>query len=210
MRPVKKYLRSDTEMDPRPRGRPRSFDPDVALNAAGERFRAQGYAATSLDDLVEATGLARPSLYAAFGDKKALYLAALARVTERLDRQFDGLAALDLSAEALVRRMLTFAIDGFLRGDRGPAGCIVLGTATSEATRDPDVRAALAKFVTLEDDRIAGLLAAAGSAAPATYARIVSAVIHSLSVRARAGAPRADLERLAEECIALVAPGATG
>ena len=80
---VNDSLRSGTELTGRARGRPRSYDPDVALKAATERFRTTGYAGTSLDDLAAATGLARPSLYAAFGDKRALYLAAIERAHDR-------------------------------------------------------------------------------------------------------------------------------
>src|ERR1700681_4918141 len=60
------------------RGRPRAYDPEVALAKARNAFWQTGYAATSLDDLSEATGMNRPSLYAAFGDKRDLYLKTLA------------------------------------------------------------------------------------------------------------------------------------
>src|SRR5215470_7162266 len=59
--------------------RPRSFDPDDALARAMEAFWAKGYEGTSLADLVAATGLNKGSLYAAFGDKRRLYLAAIER-----------------------------------------------------------------------------------------------------------------------------------
>src|SRR5579872_7287735 len=61
----------------RPRGRPRAYDPDAALSRVMETFWKSGYAGTSLDDLAAATGMNRPSLYAAFGDKRALYVKAL-------------------------------------------------------------------------------------------------------------------------------------
>ncbi len=175
------------------------------LKAASERFRTQGYAATSLDDLVEATGLARPSLYAAFGDKRALYLAALARVSARAERGFDAIAAQGLELRKLVEIMLMFTIDGYLSGEKGPSGCLAVSTASAESASDPQVRAALADFLAMEDRRIEELLAAAGSAHPAAHARIVAAVIHSLSVRARAGEPREALEQIARDCAALVA-----
>src|SRR5580704_4385012 len=59
------------------RGRPRQYDPDSALARATAAFWKNGYAGTSLDDLSEATGMNRPSLYAAFGDKRDLYLKTL-------------------------------------------------------------------------------------------------------------------------------------
>src|SRR5919202_1981749 len=64
------------------RGRPRGFDPDDALDRAMAAFWDAGFAGTSLDALGAATGLNRPSLYLAFGDKRALYRAAMRRYTE--------------------------------------------------------------------------------------------------------------------------------
>src|ERR1700753_330231 len=64
--------------EPKRRGRPRAYDPQVAIARAAEVFWKAGYAGTSLDDLVAATGMNRPSLYAAFGDKRDLYLKTLA------------------------------------------------------------------------------------------------------------------------------------
>lgn len=61
--------------------RPRSFDEEVVVDAAARCFTDLGYAATSVDDLVSATGLHRGSLYGAFGSKRGLFLAALARHT---------------------------------------------------------------------------------------------------------------------------------
>src|SRR6187402_999199 len=62
---------------PKRRGRPRAYDPKTALGRAADVFWKAGYAATSLDDLAAATGMNRPSLYAAFGDKRELYLKTL-------------------------------------------------------------------------------------------------------------------------------------
>src|SRR5258708_35016046 len=59
---------------PKRRGRPRAYEPDVALGKALDLFRKGGFAATSLDDLSAATGMNRPSLYGAFGDKRELYI----------------------------------------------------------------------------------------------------------------------------------------
>lgn len=188
----------------RPRGRPRSFDANIALKAASERFRTHGFAGTSLDELADATGLARPSLYAAFGDKRALYLAALARLTERAERSFAFLATLDLPLQALVERMLLGAIDGYMSGEKGPSGCLLVGTATAESAADSEVRTALAKFLAMEDRCIEDLLVAAGSTRPAASAAVVASVLHSLSVRARAGESRAALERISRDCAGMV------
>ncbi|WCM26434.1 TetR/AcrR family transcriptional regulator [Sphingomonas sp. QA11] len=191
-------------MSQRPRGRPRSFDANVALKAASERFRTHGFAGTSLDDLAEATGLARPSLYAAFGDKRSLYLAALARLTDRVERSFVTLGGFALPLREMVERMLLGAIQGYMSGEKGPSGCLLIGTATAEAAADPEVRAALCAFLAMEDRCIEELLAAAGSTRPAASAAIVASVLHSLSIRARAGEPRESLDRIARDCAAMI------
>ena len=67
----------EQKAEPKRRGRPRAYDPQAAIARAAETFWKAGYAGTSLDDLVEATGMNRPSLYAAFGDKRDLYLKTL-------------------------------------------------------------------------------------------------------------------------------------
>src|SRR5882762_5673554 len=64
------------------RGRPRAYEPNVALGKALDLFRRHGFAATSLDDLSEATGMNRPSLYGAFGDKRELYIKSYQRYRE--------------------------------------------------------------------------------------------------------------------------------
>ena len=64
---------------PKRRGRPRAYEPEVALGKALDLFRKDGFAATSLDDLSAATGMNRPSLYGAFGDKRELYIKSYQR-----------------------------------------------------------------------------------------------------------------------------------
>jgi len=191
-------------MTARARGRPRSFDPDQALRRATERFRTYGYAGTSLDELSAATGLARPSLAAAFGDKRALYLAAIDRLTARVERQLRSLGELGLPLRKLVERLLIGAIDLYLTGTDGPEGCLIINTAATQAASDPLVRDKVAAFLAAEDAHIASLLAAAGSPAPEAQGRLVASVLHSLSVRARGGAPRDELVRVARDCVELI------
>ena len=192
-------------MTNRGRGRPRRFDRDAARGRAPERFRTHGFAGTSLDDLSEATGLARPSLAAAFGDKRAMYVAAIDRLTARVERQLLRLGEAKLPLRALVERILIGSIDLYLTGSDGPEGCLIINTAATQAASDPQVREKVAAFLSVEDGRIAELLAAAGSSAPEAQGRLVASVLHSLSVRARGGAPREELERVARDCIDLIA-----
>jgi len=190
---------------PRRRGRPRGFDAGEVLGAATERFRTRGYAGTSLDDLVDATGLQRPSLYAAFGDKRALYLATLERTIERAGRAFDQLIEADLPLKQSLKVMFRAVIDGFLTGETGPSGCIMVSTSATSAVDDAEIRARLAAFVRLEDSKIEQLLVARGDPLAAAHARLATSVIHSLSVRARAGATRDELEALAADCVTMIA-----
>lgn len=190
---------------PKPRGRPRTFDPADALKAASERFRTRGYAGTSLDDLVNATGLARPSLYAAFGDKRALYLAALDRTIERVGKSFDTLVASDLPLRESLTAMFRFVVDGYLTGEAGPSGCIMISISAASAVDDAAVRERLAAFLAIQDDRVEALLVARGDPRAQDHARLVTSVIHSLSVRARAGATREELDAVAKACVNLVA-----
>src|SRR4026208_263222 len=67
---------------PKRRGRPRAYQPEIALGKALDLFRRDGFAATSLDDLSAATGMNRPSPYGAFGDKRELYIKSYQRYRE--------------------------------------------------------------------------------------------------------------------------------
>lgn len=197
-------MRDSTKSSPRPRGRPRKFDEAVVLRAAFERFRAQGFSNTSLDDLAEATGVNRPSLYAAFGDKKSLYLLAAARIREGVEHRFDALIAADYPMEKMLKALFLGAIEGYLTGEDGPGGCIMVNTAATEAVTDPEIKAALGAFLAMEDVKIEALLRQAGSPAPAAHARVLASMLHSLSVRARAGEPRDALIALAKDATALI------
>jgi TetR/AcrR family transcriptional regulator, copper-responsive repressor len=183
------------------RGRPRAFDPEVALKQASDAFKSGGYSSTSLDDIVRATGLNRPSLYAAFGDKKALYLAAIERLWNSIEAQFEALEARNLPLDDTLQRIMSGSINAYLGGAEGPRGCLAICTASAEAAGDADIRKALAGVLDLMDERIAGFYARAGDNQPMRKARLVAAVLHSLSVRARAGTSREVLEEMAEEAL---------
>jgi AcrR family transcriptional regulator len=182
------------------RGRPRAYDPDKALRDAMALFWEHGYSATSLDALSAATGMNRPSLYAAFGDKKALYLKALASYHNA------ALAGIDraFSAPSLRDSLDCFfglALKLHLSGDGAQRGCLLTGTAAVESVHDPEIRAMLAQSVADYDARIEARLRLAREkgelsekADPAGLARLVSAALYSSAVRARAGDKRENLE----------------
>ena len=119
-----------------PAGRPRQFDPSVALNQAMELFWARGYEATSLQDLLGATGLSRSSLYQTFGGKHDLFAQCLetyrdmvvANMWQRLEQAPSGRAFIE---DSLRRTLAEQTAPG------GPRGCLVLNTANEFGHRDP-------------------------------------------------------------------------
>src|SRR5258708_33880067 len=121
-----------TQTAPR-RGRPRAYDPDTALRQATAAFWGAGYSATSLYDLCAATGMNRPSLYGAFGDKRALYRHALQhyRATARV-AMGEALLADQPLADAL-RRFYRAALGFYFSGEGHARGCFLIGTTLTEA-----------------------------------------------------------------------------
>lgn len=191
------------------RGRPPSYDREKAMKAIMETFWRQGFAATSLDDLATATGMNRPSLYAAFGNKKVMYLGALDRFRR------DAAEAIGASAEqpaALAATMTAFfeaAIRFYCSG--ASTGCLVLCTATAEAPVDDEIRAALGLVIGEMEGQIGQLIACAVSAGEtipdaAALAKLLSAVLVSIAIQARAGFPESQLEDFARSAVTAALP----
>jgi TetR/AcrR family transcriptional regulator, copper-responsive repressor len=193
------------------RGRPRAYDPERALAQVTAAFWDAGYSATSLDDLSAATGMNRPSLYGAFGDKRALYLTAIegyraiARTAMRQALPYDCPLR-----DALVQ-LYSRAVSLYLSGEHGARGCLLTGTAASEAVMNPEIRRSVRAALEEIDDAFEARLRFArergdlsSSADSTTLAKLASAVLHTLSIRARTGAPRSALEDLAAGGVELI------
>jgi TetR/AcrR family transcriptional repressor of nem operon len=132
-------------------GRPREFDIDEAVRDAIEVFRSHGYHGTSVQNLIEGTGLARGSLYKAFHDKRSLFLAALDHYTAAsLQRLADGLSAPG-PAKAAIRETLM----GYARRaaeQQGRRGCLITAAAMEMMPEDVEVGALITRmFRRLED-----------------------------------------------------------
>jgi TetR/AcrR family transcriptional regulator, copper-responsive repressor len=193
------------QKEPKRRGRPRAYDPEVALARATERFWYGGYSATSLDELSAATGMNRPSLYGAFGDKRDLYLEALARYWERSRAAIAEALARDRPLREALQRFYGAALSSYLAGRNGPRGCFAISTATTEALRDAEIQALLAEgFRDIDDALEARIRYAAehGDLAdgvdPAALATLAAATLHSLAIRSRAGATRPALQAIVD------------
>ena len=125
--------------------RPRSFDPDEALDLARDVFWQQGFQGSSLDDITAATGLAKPSLYAAFGDKNALFLKVLERYHARIVAQAERIINDGPSARDAVHRWLTGFVP-FCSGVKGKRGCLSVNTAADGAAEQKEVRKRIESF----------------------------------------------------------------
>ncbi|KQT07230.1 TetR family transcriptional regulator [Methylobacterium sp. Leaf399] len=192
----------DEDTPRRKAGRPLSFDRDAALHQAMLLFWRHGYEATSLSELTAAMGVRPPSIYAAFGDKKGLFLAAV-------DRYLSGpvtpetIIAGACSARAAALALLDASVIGFT-GTQTPPGCLLASATISCSAEAVDVQRALTAIrqrieAQLRERILHGI--DAGEMPPETDADAlaghVMAVIQGLSTLARDGAARDKLQRIA-------------
>jgi TetR/AcrR family transcriptional regulator, copper-responsive repressor len=190
------------------RGRPRGYQPEVALAKALDLFRRDGFAATSLDDLSAVTGMNRPSLYGAFGDKRELYIKSYQRYRDDARGAMLEVFRAEAPLRERLQRIYAIALDIYLGGEYGPRGCFTVMTAASEAVADPQIRAmALQGFVELDKAFAAcfrlgqerGELP--DSADPVVLGQLASATIHTIAIRARIRVPRKELEAIVNGAI---------
>ncbi len=195
-------------VEPKRRGRPRAYQPDVALGKALSLFRSSGFAATSLDDLSAATGMNRPSLYGAFGDKRELYIKSYQRYRDDARAAMREVFREELPIRKRLERIYSIALDIYLAGEGGPTGCFTVMTAASEAVADPDIRAMVQEGLSELDKAFASCLRLAKekgelpeSADVAALSQLASATIHTIAIRARARVPRKELEAIVKGAI---------
>ena len=175
----------------------------MALGKALDLFRKDGFAATSLDDLSAATGMNRPSLYGAFGDKRDLYIKSYQRYRADARAAMIEIFRDQLPIRKRLERIFAVALDIYLSGDAGPRGCFTVMTAASEAVSDPDIRAMLLEGFSELDKAFAACFRLQGKMAncrsstdPQVLAQLASATIHTIAIRARARTPRNELEAI--------------
>ncbi len=205
------------EAAPRRRGRPRAYDPDTALTRVMETFWKSGYAGTSLDDLAAATGMNRPSLYAAFGDKRALYVKALEHYWRMSAREMREVFAEGRPLRDTLNDFYERAIAIYCSVPGRPPGCFSVSTAPAAAAEDEEIRIALAESVRRLDERLEASIRAAqargeiaGAADPAALAMLGAATLHTIAIRARAGVKAEALAVMARRAVTAICEVARG
>ncbi|MEV7694014.1 TetR/AcrR family transcriptional regulator [Microbacterium sp. NPDC089189] len=188
-------------------GRPRTFDIDEALDRAVVVFWSKGFEGASLDDLTEAMGISRPSLYRAFGSKEDLFSRALERYTEGLTSYFVRALA-EPTSEAVATAVLhgtaeAATMPGFPTGCLGVQGALATGDE-SRGVRDALVAWREGGIVHLtrrfEQAMASGDLPA--STDPHFLALYLRTIANGIAVQATSGSSRADLLRVADLALA--------
>jgi AcrR family transcriptional regulator len=195
----------------RPRGRPREFDVDEALDKAIRVFCEQGYNATSIGDLTEAMGLASGSIYKAFKDKHAVFLAALDRYKLLRNEQLASVARKPGPARERLRAVLAFYIDAS-RGVEGRRGCMFVGSAVELAIVDRDVAARVGASLSRNEAFLADLIrqgqldgSISGKINPEETARIMVCLTQGLRVVGKSGRAPSDTPAAVDIAMKLLA-----
>ncbi len=191
---------------PRRTGRPLSFDRDAALRQAMLTFWRHGYETTSVADLTAAMGISAPSLYAAFGDKRRLFLEAM-RLYAGDPADMERAIANARTAQQAAHDLMTAAATIYT-GEVTPRGCLLASATASGSAAAADVQDAVADIrrsiadrlqMRIERDIVGGVLPPGTQAA--ALAGLVLAVTQGMSVLARDGASRASLLAIAEAAL---------
>jgi AcrR family transcriptional regulator len=188
-------------------GRPREFDLDQALDAAIEVFWRRGFEGTSLSDLTTAMKLSRPSVYAAFGNKEALFRKALARYAETRTAAMDAALRAPLVKDAVQRFLREFVASA--TDPATPPGCLTVQGGVTPDASGPAIHAALAK---VRHDGHAALTSRLQQAIdeqdlpadsdPADLALYVTTLTQGIAVQAASGATRPQLDRVIDRALA--------
>lgn len=199
-------------------GRPPIVDRDTALERIMIQFWRTGFHSTSLDDLLEASGMHRGSFYRTFGDKRAAFDAAFALYVQRV-AETDVFPALSSTGSPMTRleNLLTARLEAALgnvepfTGDR--PGCLVVNTATELAAHDKQASEQVGAALTGVRDSIAVLLRAAAEAGEIdaeidteAAADHLSTLLQGAIVMSRSGKSADHLHELLRSAIAVVAP----
>lgn len=125
-------------------GRPRKLDPEVALESAMEAFWLKGYEATSMNDLVKATGLLKGSLYQTFGDKHRLFCLSLSHYLDTLFKDHKARLLSHDDFKLCLRDALNVMIDLSISSDGNKRGCMAVNSLVESSPHDDEIANILA------------------------------------------------------------------
>jgi AcrR family transcriptional regulator len=189
-------------------GRQREFDVEKALDAALCVFWRKGYEGTSYADLTESVGVERPALYAAFGNKEALFRRVLARYYERFMDYFPAALQLPTAREVAAHILFSSADVNTRFNDR--TGCLGINGVIAGSDDAEPVRRALIDFRATGEAQLRERFERAKAegdlpetANPDALAAYVLAVSHGMAVQAKAGFSREKLEAVAQQALSM-------
>jgi AcrR family transcriptional regulator len=188
------------------RGRPREFDVDDALAAALRVFWQRGYEGASLTELTEAMGITRPSLYAAFGNKEALFCKALS-LYEREKLAYVGAALEAPTARGVAERLLRGSL-AMQSSTCDPKGCLGVISSVACGAEAESIKAQVVARRASSDALLVARLQRAldegdlpAGTDPAALARYLLAVMQGMAVQSGSGVCCTDLQALVETCL---------
>lgn len=183
------------------RGRPREFDKNKALDKAVKLFWQRGYRLVTLDDISEALGVVKPSLYSAFGDKESLFLQSVDRYREAVIGP--------VYSELLKCEKLTPGLRSFFRAigsrvtQKDSPGCLIACIMPQASAESPAIKKRLAEVIAKSDEAFAKVLALHPTSLrqnvePKEAGTFMTSAIHGMAIRAKSGATLHDLEPIGE------------
>jgi TetR/AcrR family transcriptional regulator, copper-responsive repressor len=192
--------------NPRPRGRPRTFDREAALDRAMRLFWTRGFEAVSIHDLEAELGITAPSLYAAFGDKKQLFRETIDRYRAGPGNLGQAMTGKATAREAIAALLLT-AAETYT--DRSlPPGCMVIHSGVNCSTKSDDIAAELAGIRRNLESAMAGRIAEGqrngdveSDVNPLETAAYFAAVLQGMSTHARDGGSAEILRAIALQAL---------
>lgn len=197
-------------MQIRVRGRPREFDMEAALDAALLVFRERGYHAASLEDLGTAMKLTPGSIYKAFRDKRAIFLAAFQRYTTTRNAELQELLGVEINGFDKIRAMLIFYAETS-HGGEGRRGCLVVGSATQLATFDAEMAGGVTEALKRNETLLRELirLGQSDGSVPsgidsAATARTLLCLLQGFRVMGKIGQPRAEMLSAVDQAMRLI------
>jgi AcrR family transcriptional regulator len=187
-------------------GRPRGFDKEAALDAAMRLFWKTGYEGTSMADLTKAMNLSPPSIYAAFGDKMALFQAAAERYAEG-PGQYQAKALREPTLRGVIQALFRNTVE-FLNDSSYPPGCMTLTGAMACSVEDEAAKDFLAEIRRQNESAVRTRLQQARKSGELPseinlddYARYLATLLGGLAIQAANGISKAEMKRIADMAV---------